>query len=344
MTVIAMSIAGSDPKRIARVLRGGAFNNNPKNVISAAPFRDRVVHHALCNVLEPVFERSFVDDSFANRRGKGTHRALDRAQGLARRFRYVLQLDLVQFFPSVDHAILRAELTRRIDDAAVQWLVDRILARGADVLAGEYRMVFFPGDDLLATLRPRGLPIGNLTSQFWANCYLNPLDHFIKRELRCGGYVRFVDDLLLFDDDKSRLAEWKLTIVERLGRLRLTAHPGPHPRPVSEGIPFLGFIIFPARRQLKRRKALAYGRRLRALSAGYRSGVIEAEAVLASVLGWNNHARFGNTVGLRRDVFAGAPPEIPRPRPVGAERGRDSFISAHDPVTSPWMQRNSLND
>ena len=168
------------------------YIHEPKRrLISAAPFRDRVVHHALCNIIEPVFERGFIYDSYANREGKGTHRALDRAQQFARRFRYVLQCDVRQFFPSVDHAILRGILSHKIADHDVLWLIDHILGSGLGVLAQEYEMQWFPRDDLFAINHPRGLPIGNLTSQFWANCYLNPLDHFVKRELCCGGYVRY---------------------------------------------------------------------------------------------------------------------------------------------------------
>ena len=162
------------------------YIHDPKRrLISAAPFRDRVVHHALCNVIEPLFERRFIFDSYANRVGKGTHRALDRCQEFARRYRYVLPLDVRQFFPSIDHAILRQTLARVIADPDAMWLVDHILESGDGVLDKEYEMVWFPGDDLLAANRPRGLPIGNLTSQFWANCFLDPIDHFVKRELRC---------------------------------------------------------------------------------------------------------------------------------------------------------------
>jgi len=201
------------------------YIHDPKRrLISAAPFRDRVVHHALCNVIGPAFERSFIADSYANRVGKGTHRALDRCQEFARRYRYCLSLDVVRFFPAIDHAILRATLARKVDDPDVMWLVDRILAGGAGVLRDEYPMVYFPGDDLFAVHRPRGLPIGNLTSQFWANCYLNPFDHFVKRELRCPAYLRYVDDTLFFDDDKARLWEQGAAAVERLARFRLTVH------------------------------------------------------------------------------------------------------------------------
>jgi retron-type reverse transcriptase len=112
------------------------YIHEPKRrLISAAPFRDRVVHHVLCNVIEPIFERSFIYDSHANRKGKGTHRALDRAQQFACRFRYVLRCDLRQFFPSIDHAILRGILARKIADQDVLWLIERIITSGVGVLS-----------------------------------------------------------------------------------------------------------------------------------------------------------------------------------------------------------------
>ena len=162
------------------------YIHEPKRrLISAAPFRDRVVHHALCNLIEPIFERSFIGESYANRHGKGTHRALDRVQEYTRKYHYVLQCDIQQFFPSIDHAILRKIVATKVDDPRVLWLIDQILASGANILSDQYKMVYFRDDDLFAVNRPRGLPIGNLTSQFWANCYLNPFDHFVKRELQC---------------------------------------------------------------------------------------------------------------------------------------------------------------
>ncbi|MBM3143383.1 MAG: RNA-directed DNA polymerase [Chloroflexi bacterium] len=93
---------------------------------------------------------------------------------------YVLQCDIRQFFPSVDHLLLHNLLANKIEDDRIMWLIDRILESGHEVLTDEYEMVYFPGDDLFAANRPRGLPIGNLTSQFWANVYLNPLDHFVQ--------------------------------------------------------------------------------------------------------------------------------------------------------------------
>ncbi|MBI3162913.1 MAG: RNA-dependent DNA polymerase [Chloroflexi bacterium] len=286
-----------------------------KRLISAAPFRDRVVHHALCNLIEPIFEKSFISDSYANRVGKGTHKAIDRAQGFARRFKYVLTCDVKQFFPSIDHEIMLAILTRTRTSPDVRmasikfksletfesvWLIQKILQSGAGVLQEEYDMAWFEGDNLFSILRPRGLPIGNLTSQFWANCYLNPFDHFVKRELRCKGYVRYVDDFLLFSNDKAQLNEWRGQIIERLGKYRLTLHESKcQPRPVTEGIPFLGFVVYPAYRLLKQQKGIAFQRKYKLAKQARRRGELTFAQLTASAQGWVNHVRYANTWNLR---------------------------------------------
>ena len=272
--------------------------------ISAAPFRDRVVHHALCKVIEPWFERRFIVDSYANRIGKGTHRAVDRLQQFARRYRYVLRLDIVKHFPSIDHVILHDILARVIHEEDVLWLVDQILDSGAGILDEEYPMVWFPGDDLLAILRPRGLPIGNLTSQFWSNCYLNPFDHFVKRELRCPAYLHYVDDGALFSDSKSELWAWKQAVVERLATLRLTFHEqAAQVMPVAGGIPWLGFIVYPTHRRVKAGNVCRFSRRLQARWQAYCAGEITFAEFDASVQGWIDHVRYADTWGLRQQVL-----------------------------------------
>jgi RNA-directed DNA polymerase len=175
-------------------------------------------------VIEPRFERLFIPDSYANRAGKGTHRAVDRLQQLSRRYRYALRADIVKHFPSIDHAILRETLARVVPEDDIMMLVDVVLASGAGVLEDEYEMVWFTGDDLLAACRPHGLPIGNLTSQFWSNCYLHPFDQFVTRELHCRAYLRYVDDFVLLGDSKRELWGWKRAVAERLARLRLVIH------------------------------------------------------------------------------------------------------------------------
>jgi hypothetical protein len=295
---------------VAKTYTPGAYHHfyihEPKRrKISAAPFRDRVVHHALCRVIEPIFERLFVYDSYACRVGKGTHRALDRCQEFARRYRYALQGDVLQFFPSIDHAILRELLARRIKDADVLWLIDQILASGAGVLSEEHTPQWFPGDDLFAVNRPCGLPIGNLTSQFWANVYLNELDQFVKRELKCHAYLRYVDDSILFGDDKGQLHAWRAAGIAFLQTLRLRLHENTcRVFPVTEGISFLGFRIFPTHRRLKRTKAITFRRRLKGLLKAYAAREIELDRVNASTQGWINHVRYGDTYGLRRALFA----------------------------------------
>jgi RNA-directed DNA polymerase len=293
----------------SKTYQPGAYDSfhiyDPKRrLISAAPFRDRVVHHALCNMIEPLFERTFIGDSYANRIDKGTHAALDRTQALARTYPYVLQCDLRQFFPSVDHAALRAILARKIADSDVMWLIDRILESGAGVLEYEYDMVYFPDDDLFASLRPRGLPIGNLTSQFWANVYLNELDQWIKRRLGCRGYVRYVDDFLLFSHDKAQLWRWKQAIREFLAGLRVTLHERESTvYPIKNGIPFLGFRVYPTHRRLKRRNALAFARRLRGHYRDVARGDMTFEELTVRIGGWVAHAAHGDTWGLRRSLL-----------------------------------------
>jgi RNA-directed DNA polymerase len=276
--------------------------------ISAIRFRDRVVHHALCSIIEPRFERLFIADSYANRKTRGTHRALDRLQQFARRYRYVLRADIVQHFASVDHAILLAILRRQIPEADVMRLAETIVASGRGVLDDEYRYVRFPGDDLLAICRPRGLPIGNLTSQFWSNCYLHPFDQFVTRELGCPAYLRYVDDFALFGDDKRQLWAWKAAIIERLARLRLVIHESrAQVLPIGAGIPWLGFVVHSTHRRVKARKVRAAHRRLRSRLAAYHDGEISFGELDASIQGWINHVRHADSWGLRRHVLETLP-------------------------------------
>ena len=172
---------------------------DPKHrVISAAPYRDRVVHHALCRVLEPIFEPTFIFDSYACRKGKGVHAALDRTNRFMRNICYVLKCDVRKFFPSLNHQILKNLIAHKIKDPHVLWLVDRIID-GSNLQ--ESLDVGLPSDELTPSERCRhGLPIGNQTSQFFANVYMNPWDHFVKEVLRCKSYIRYCDDFLVFSN------------------------------------------------------------------------------------------------------------------------------------------------
>ncbi|MAT95610.1 MAG: RNA-dependent DNA polymerase [Anaerolineaceae bacterium] len=282
------------------------IQDSKKRKISAAPFRDRVVHHALCNVLEPLYEPKFIFDTYANRKGKGkgTHRALDRAQSFLRRYPYVLKCDIETFFPAIDHAILRQILFRHVACPNTRWLINQIIIGGEGILADQYRQRYFSGDDLFAVTRPRGLPIGNQTSQFWANVYLNPLDHFIKRELKCAAYVRYVDDFLLFHHDKTVLHRWRITIEDFLASLRLTIHPEKSVVfPVKNGLPFLGFQLFATHRRLMQRNVRAFLRRFRRQRRAIRRGDSTFAEIKPSLTSWNAHAAHGNTWRLRSRLF-----------------------------------------
>ncbi|HSG44547.1 MAG TPA: reverse transcriptase/maturase family protein, partial [Anaerolineales bacterium] len=282
--------------------------DKPKRLlISAAPFRDRVVHHALMNLIEPLFERQFIHDSYANRKGKGTHAALDRCTYFLRRHQYVMHLDIRQFFPSIDHKILLSILFRTIGDAKVSRLIEMIIASGADVQKDDYEPIHFPGDDLFASLRPRGLPIGNLTSQHWANVYLNELDQFAKRELKCRAYIRYVDDILLFGDDKHNLHDRRNAIINYLANLRLAIHESKaHPRPSGTGVSFLGFQVFPAYRRLKPANGYAFQRRLKKMMNMVAQGQMTDKDFSGRLSSWLNHANYGDTWNLRRTLLNSA--------------------------------------
>ncbi len=288
-----------------------------RRLVSAAPFRDRVVHHALCQVIEPIWEPRFIHTNYACRLGKGTHRALDQCHDWVRRFRYCFHGDIVRYFPSIDHQIMRCLLARRIADRRTMWLIDRILDSGAGIQVGEYPMTYFAQDDpltrsgqgLFAALRPRGLPIGNLTSQFWANVYLHQLDKFAKHQLRCRAYLRYMDDFLLFSDDKAQLQEWKSAVRDFLAEhLRLVLHPRKSlVFPVKVGVDFCGFRIYPTHRRLRRSSVRRFVRRFRRQREAYQRGELPLEEISTSVQSWIAHAAHGDTWRLRERLFADYP-------------------------------------
>jgi hypothetical protein len=178
-----------------------------------------------------------------------------------------------------------------------------ILQSGRGVKTEIYQTKYFAGDDLFSATRPRGLPIGNLTSQFWGNAYLCAFDYFVKRELRAEGYVRYVDDFLLFGDDKATLQTWKEKILQRVSNLRLTLHE-PQVFPVHTGIPFLGFRIYPTHRRLKQRRGIAFQRRFRHLHKQWVARTVERKDLDDSARSWSAHAAWGDTYGLRRSVLS----------------------------------------
>ena len=276
---------------------------NPKSrLISAAPYRDRVVHHALCNVIAPIFEKTFIYDSYANRVGFGTHRALKKFTCFARSSRYVLQCDIKKYFPCIDHTILKQLIRRKIKCPDTLWLIDTVIDNSNEQ---ETVIDYFPGDDLLTPVNcRRGLPIGNLTSQFFANIYLNGFDHFVKEKLKISKYVRYVDDFALFSDDKEFLADARLAIEEYLAQLRLQIHPIKSQLFATKiGASFLGFRILPDRIRVRNNNLYRGRRRIRQLQSDYNCGIASREKVNQSIQSWFAHLEHGDTWQLRQQIF-----------------------------------------
>jgi len=277
------------------------YDSKERN-ISAAPFQDRVVHHYLCLLIEPVFEKTFIHDSYANRLGKGTHKAIERFQYFARRFPFVLKCDIKKFFPSLDHEILKREIRWRVQDAHALWLSDTIID-GSN--PQEEVMDYFQGDDLFSPVeRKRGLPIGNLTSQFWANVYMNRFDHFVKEQLRVKGYIRYVDDFVLFAKSKTELHEYQKAITQYLDGIRLTLHPRKTQiYRVQDGVPFLGFRTFPYYRYVLKVKTKRYKRFLKKKIKYYHARKITPDELENAINAWLGHIRFGQSQRLEYQVF-----------------------------------------
>ena len=301
--------------RLERELRSGRYRpgryrtidvREPKpRVVSAAPFRDRVVHHALCAVCEPLFDRGFIHDSYANRSGKGTHRAVARYEAWRNRWRFVLRCDIYRYFPAIDHEILKRDLRRRIACPRTLALADRIID-GSN--PQEPVNVYYPGDDLFTPYqRRRGLPIGNLTSQFFANLYLDGLDHFCKELLRARGYLRYVDDFALFHDDLERLEEWRRRIDRYLQGRRLLLHPRKtRITTTREPATFLGFVLLPGGcRRLPEESVRRFRNRLRGLRDRWREGSVDRGEVQRRVQGWLAHAEHADSWRLRQAIFRG---------------------------------------
>jgi retron-type reverse transcriptase len=280
---------------------------DPKlRTISAAPYRDRVVHHALCAVIVPPLEQRFIRTTYANRQGYGTHRALRRFIRAARDHRWVLTADIRLYFPSIDHRLLIDQLRQVIGCEGTLRLLQKILANGAEP---GFALDAFHGDTLLTPLeRPRGLPFGNLTSQFLANFYLHRFDHHIRALSGIGAYLRYVDDFALFSNSREDLARARGVIEQELAALRLRLHPiKSQIRRSADGASFVGFYVRPARVRVRNHNLLKGRRRLKRLQQAVTAGTCSPQAARQSLLSWNAHLAHGHTIRLRRRLFAGLP-------------------------------------
>jgi len=280
------------------------FNiDDPKpRLISAAPYRDRVIHHALCNIIVPLIERSFIADTYANRLGYGSHRALRRFTQFARSSRYILQCDIRRYFPTIDHEILKTEIRRKIKCKDTLWLIDTIVDSSNPQ---EPVIDYFSGDNLLTPiLRRKGLPIGNLTSQFFANVYLNRFDHFIQEDLKCRKYLRYVDDFALFSDDRDFLVDARGKIEDYLETLRLKIHPIKSQLfETLYGANFVGFRVLPDRIRVRSDNLRRARRRLKRMQSDYERTILPVEKLQQQLQAWQAHLSHGDTYNLRNCIF-----------------------------------------
>lgn len=276
---------------------------DPKpRMVSAAPFRDRVLHHALCDVVQPIFEKGFVDNSFANRIGKGSHKAIKLYERYRDNHKHVLRCDIFRYFPSIDHEILKAEFRKRISCEKTLWLMD-LIVDGSN--KQEPVNLYYEGDDLFTPFqRKRGLPIGNLTSQFFANLYLNSFDHFVMEVLKAP-FVRYVDDFALFHDDEATLNIWQSRISEYFQKRRLKLHPRKTViKQTMDSETFLGFeLVRKQHRRLPESNVRRFRNRLRGIKDQWKAGTINKPDIEQRVKAWVAHADHANTYRLQNAIF-----------------------------------------
>ena len=272
-----------------------------KRMISAAPYRDRVVHHALCNIIEPIFEEVFSFDTYANRKYKGTHAAIKRFKEFNKINKYAVKFDIKKYFPSIVHSILKKEIRKKIKCKQTLWLIDLIIDNSNNQ---EFVNNSFLGDNLFTNLElKKGLPMGNLTSQFFANIYLNSLDHFVKRKLKCKYYIRYVDDFVIFDNSKQKCNENIREIKLFLSKYRLKLHNKKTKIfRTSTGISFLGQRIFQDFSLLRKENVRKVKKRLLKKYKLLQNNEIEKEEFVNSYIAWYGHAKNANTFLLRTKI------------------------------------------
>ncbi|MBN2197629.1 group II intron reverse transcriptase domain-containing protein [Candidatus Wolfebacteria bacterium] len=266
-------------------------NDSKKRLIKVAPFRDRVAHHAVCNILNPIFDRGFIYDSYACRVNKGARKAVLRLTSFlqeefnSHKRNYCLQCDIAGFFKNINHQVLKKIISRKVRDTAVLFLLDEIIDSDRK-------------NPLI------GIPLGNLTSQLFANIYLNELDQFIKHHLRVKKYLRYMDDFLIIHNDKKKLHEFKNTIACYLRDvLCLNFHPKKaNIAPVEKGIDFLGYLVFKDHRTLRKSTVKRFLKKIKQHKIKIVRGQACEDTLYKSLQSWNAYADFASSWRLRKKM------------------------------------------
>ncbi len=270
--------------------------------ISVSDFKDRIVHHAICNIIEPIFDNKFIFDSYANRKGKGSLAAIQRFNKFSRKVShnatlvnnsknirgFCLKCDIKQYFDSMDHEKLLDIVAKSIKDKKLLFLLRTILKNHNSKQQG------------------KGMPLGNLTSQFLANVYLNELDQYVKHKLKAKYYIRYVDDFVILHNNIDMLAKYKNQIIEFLNQNLLIqiSESKTKIQPISRGVDFLGFKIFYYHKLLRKRNIRKCFRNINHLKQRYDEKQLTYDEVYDYIQGWFAYAKNANTHKLRHKITA----------------------------------------
>ena len=267
-------------------------------LVHSLPYRDRIVQHVLCDeILTPYFDKRLIHDAAACRKGKGTHYGLERLKTFMKRHfgqygtdGWILKGDISSYFASVDHGVLKDILLLHIEDIRLRTLLEDIIDSMPD---------------------GKGLPLGNMTSQLFANLYLNPLDRLVKERMQMRRYVRYMDDVVLLHHDRGFLKECLREIREFAEtELKLQLNAKTQIFPIRNGVDFLGFHTYLTERgkvirKVRHASARRMKRKMKVYAEGYRTGSITPEATRQSLYSWLGHAEFGDTYSLRKKMLEG---------------------------------------
>lgn len=272
---------------------------DPKTrLIMAAPFRDRVVHHALCNIISPIFESRFISNSYACRIGKGVDAGVDKVTSYLNQSTaeygkvYCLKCDVFHYFREINHGILSSMMFERIKCRETRWLIQKILNSSYDHCGAD---------------GATGIPVGNLPSQLEANIYLTPLDYWIKQEKRERFYIRYMDDFIILSPDKDRLHElWKGISVFLWDELRLQLNHKTAVFPITQGVDFLGYRIWPYKKLLRKQYVKRIKRMMKKFVIDYKEGRRSREEIQQVLASWHGRSIRANVPYLREEIAAKA--------------------------------------
>lgn len=284
-----------------------------KRTILAANLTDRVLHHAVYDVLTPLIDTKFIYHSYACRINKGQHKAIDQAQKWCRNSQFFIHLDVKKFFASINREILLSIIKRTISDKRiVQLLEETVHSSIKHNFFKPHQQLSLFDEPVLTNDFPtsqKGIPIGNVTSQLFANWYLNELDQYVKHQLKINKYIRYMDDFVVFANSKEELVKAESEIKDFCAKeLQLDIHPSGGATPVNKGLSFLGFRIFASHRRVKTASLLRFKNKFQAINTQY-DEANEKDVFLyyQRIQAWNAHASKANSFQLRKQIFESHP-------------------------------------